>query len=269
MSWVAPATGKTDLSMNHVRPTLRVLRDDLRIPIPSAQVPLETISHPLIGKASDQFAGPETAHERIRAIDDVVLFKVKVQRWRGAVWHDGPDAEVSTWLVAAGTREEGSGDDFYVSLASSGKAARAHYNDEHDQSLTTDTYSGHLLPNADDHDRYRLEAAARFVRRLNFTIRDLARGSLHDGHEHAADFPGFRLGILIRADDGNETYAAIRITGSVPHNLTAMILDRVPGCEMDCWFPEYTLPQRNLLPAEQVWSNIMDPKTAAELLDES
>lgn len=114
MSWVAPATGKTDLSMNHVRPTLRVLRDDLRIPIPSAQVPLETISHPLIGKASDQFAGPETAHERIRAIDDVVLFKVKVQRWRGAVWHDGPDAEVSTWLVAAGTREEGSGDDFYV-----------------------------------------------------------------------------------------------------------------------------------------------------------
>ncbi|WP_433246466.1 hypothetical protein ACQPYK_45295 [Streptosporangium sp. CA-135522] len=246
--------------MHRVRPTLRVLRDDLELPIPSAQVPLETISHPLLDKASEQFADPGTPHERIRAIDDVVLFKVKVRRWRGAVWADEPDAEVRTWLVAAGIREDGSGDDFYTALESSAKAARARYNAERDQPLTTGTYSGHLLPNRDDHDRYRLEAATRFVLRLNSTVRDLARGSLRDGHEHAIDFPGFRLGIQIRADDGNETYAAIRITGSVPANLTAMILSRVPGCGVDGWFPEYALPERHLLPAEQAWSNIMDPK---------
>ncbi|GER98468.1 hypothetical protein Acor_05300 [Acrocarpospora corrugata] len=216
--------------MHRVRPTLRVLRDDLKLSLPSAQIPLNTISHPLLDKASDQYADPDTAHERIRAIDDVVLFKVKVQRWRGAVWmDDDPDAEVPTWIVAAGTREEGSSDDFYAALGAGGKSARARYNAAHDQALTTDTYSGHLLPTRDDHDRYRLEAATRFAVRLNFTIRDLARGSLHDGHEHAADFPGFRLGIQIRADDGNETYAAIRITGSAPANLTAMILGRVPG----------------------------------------
>ncbi|WP_206443245.1 hypothetical protein [Candidatus Protofrankia californiensis] len=45
------------------------------------------------------------AAERIRAIEDAVLFKVKVGRWRGAVFADEPTAEVRDWLVAAGIRE--------------------------------------------------------------------------------------------------------------------------------------------------------------------
>lgn len=99
-------------------------------------------------------------------------------------------------------------------------------------------------------------------------MRDLVRGSLRDGHEHAADFPGFRLGIIVRAEDGHESYVAIRITGSVPRNIASTILDRVPGCDPAAWFPEYALPERDLLPAEQAWSNIMDPKEAAQLLEE-
>ncbi|WP_220447197.1 hypothetical protein [Nonomuraea deserti] len=63
--------------MPRVRPTLRVLRDDLKLPLPSARTPLDAISHPLLNKAAEQFTDPDTAHERIRAIDDVVLFKVK------------------------------------------------------------------------------------------------------------------------------------------------------------------------------------------------
>jgi hypothetical protein len=119
-----------------------------------------------------------------------------------------------------------------------------------------------------DHDRYLAEAATRLARRLNATVRELVRGSLRDGHEHAADFAGFRLGIIVRAEDGHETYVAIRITGSVHQNLTTTILSRVPGCAPDAWFPEYALPERELLPAEQAWSNIMDPKAAAQLLEE-
>jgi hypothetical protein len=42
----------------------------------------------------------------------------------------------------------------------------------------------------------------------------------------------------------------------------------MPGCDPTEWFPEYALPERDLLPAEQVWSNLMDPKAAAELLDQ-
>lgn len=66
-----------------VRPTLRVLKEDLRIPIPSARVALEDVGHPLLDKASAQFADADGMRERIRAVDDQVLFKVKVQRWRG------------------------------------------------------------------------------------------------------------------------------------------------------------------------------------------
>ncbi len=254
--------------MPAARPTLRCLREDLHLPIPHARVQLETIEHPLLAKAGEQFADPDTPHERIRSIDDAVLFKVKVQRWRGAIWCDEPDAEVPVWLVAAGTREDGSGDDFYAALHTRAQAARQRYNAEHDKPLTTDTHCADLLLNADDADRYRIEAATRFALRLDTTIRDLVRGSLRDGHEHAADLAGFRLGVIVRADDGHETYAAIRITGPVPPDLTSTILHLMPGCDPTAWFPEYALPERDLLPAEQVWSNLMDPKAAAELLDQ-
>lgn len=251
-----------------VRPTVRCLREDLGLPVPPARVPLDEIDHPLLRKAAGQFAAGDIPHERIRSIDDVVLFKVKTGRWRGAVYTDEPGADVQDWLVAAGTREEGSPDDFYAALHAEARAARQRYNAEHDEALTTDTHAVHLLPGPDDHDRYLIEAATRLARRLNTTVRELVRGSLHDGHEHAADFPGFRLGIIVRAEDGHETYVAIRITGSVPRNLATTILDRVPGCDPAAWFPEYALPERELLPAEQAWSNIMDPKAAAQLLED-
>lgn len=238
------------------------------LPLPSAKVPLEDVEHPLLSKASEQFADPDTPHERIRAIDDQVLFKVKVGRWRGAVFVDEPESEVETWLVSAGTREDGSADDFYAALHAQAKSARQRYNAENDKPLTTDTYSAYLSPNADDYDRWRVEAAVRFASRLDRVIRELVKGALRDGHEHAADLAGFRLGIIVRAENGHETYAAIRITGSVPQNLTAVILGRVPGCDPAAWFPEYSLPERELLPAEQVWSNMMEPKAAARLLDE-
>jgi hypothetical protein len=251
-----------------VRPTVRCLREDLKLPVPPARIPLDEIDHPLLRKAAEQFAAGDTPHERIRAIDDVVLFKVKTSRWRGAVYSDDPEAEVKDWLVAAGTREEGSADDFYAALYSDARSARQRYNAEHDKALTTDTRTAHLLPGPDDRDRYLIEAATRLARRLNIAVRELVRGSLHDGHEHAADFAGFRLGVIVRAEEGHETYVAIRITGSVHTDLTTTVLSRVPGCDPAAWFPEYALPERELLPAEQAWSNIMDPKAAAQLLEE-
>jgi len=78
-----------------------------------ADTPLEEISHPLLAKATERFADDQTPHERIAAIDDEVLFKVKAQRWRGAIWVDAG----IPWLVAAGWREEGSPDDFYASVS--------------------------------------------------------------------------------------------------------------------------------------------------------
>jgi hypothetical protein len=96
-----------------VRPTLRCLREDLGLPVPTAKMTLDQVDHPLLTKAGEQFAQAGTPHERIRSIDDVMLFKVKAGRWRGAVFtYDEDDAEVRDRLVAAGTQEDGSYEDF-------------------------------------------------------------------------------------------------------------------------------------------------------------
>ncbi|MEO3763245.1 hypothetical protein [Streptomyces sp. B5E4] len=252
-----------DAAMRPARPTLRCLREDLELPIPAVTVPLDEVEHPILAKTAEQFATADVKHERIRAVDDQVLFKVKVQRWRGAVW---VDADLP-WLVAAGRREDGSGDDFYAALEADAKAARVRYNAAHTDALKTDTYTGHLLPDREDHVRYRAESGVRFVRRLRTTLLELARASLRDGREHTVDFDTFTLGLQVRADEGHETYLAVRITGSVPPNLATVILRNVPGCQADGWYPEYALPERDLLPAEQAWSNLMDPREAARILD--
>ncbi len=141
-----------------------------------------------------------------------MLFKVKAQRWRGAIWVDAG----IPWLVAAGWREEGSPDDFYASLAARGKAAGARYNAEHSPPLTSTTYVADLLPGREDDLRWRAETTVRTERRLRAVVHDLVRQSLLDGREHAAIFAGAAVGVQVLADQGHETYVAIRIIGSVP-----------------------------------------------------
>lgn len=92
--------------------------------------------------------------------------------------------------------------------------------------------------------------------------------TLRRSREHSTIFGGAALGIQIRANQGHETYVAVRIIGSVPEALTVIVLDLVPGCDLDGWFPEYSLPERPLDAAEQAWSNLMNPVEAAKLLDE-
>jgi hypothetical protein len=89
-----------------------VLKCDLHLPVPPIDELLEDIDRPLLTKARDQFAVNDARHERIRANDDEVVWKVKIQRWCGAVCTD----EYIPWLIAAGIREDGSADDFYQSL---------------------------------------------------------------------------------------------------------------------------------------------------------
>lgn len=241
--------------MRTLRPTLRCLREDLRLSVPPVTRPLDEVEHPLLAKAATRFADADIKHERIRAIDDHVFFKVKVQRWRGAVWIDADQP----WLVAAGYRTDGSGEDFYAALEAAGRAARARHDTEHSNSLRDETFTAYLLPERSDFVRHRAESGVRLVRRVRSTVQALVRESLRDGREHIVEFDTFTVGIQVRVDHGHETYVAVRITGSVPPNLTAVILGNVPGCDRDGWYPEYALPERDLLPAEQAWSNLMEP----------
>jgi hypothetical protein len=251
--------------MGAVRPTLRTLREDLQIPLPPAPDPLDEIPHPVLAKAHEQFTAPDRPHERIRAIDDTVLFKVKSGRWRGAIWQDS-GSEVPAWLVAAGVREDGSREDFYAALATATRSAKARYNSTHSTALITDTYSGPWLPTPDDLERYELEAGARLERRLAAAVHHLIHSALEDGAEHAALLDGIALGIQILVRSEHETYVSIRIIGSVPTNITALILSAVPGCDPTGWGPEYAMPDRPIAPAEQVWSNLIDPDQAAKIV---
>jgi hypothetical protein len=181
------------------------LREDLHLAVPPVTAPLDEVDHPLLAKASEQFSDEDTKHERIRSVDDQVLFKVKVQRWRGAVWLDAD----LPWLVAAGRREDGSADDFYAALEADGRATRARYNAEHSDGLKTTTHTAHLLPAREDHLRYQAEAGVRFVRRLRATLLDLARATLRDGREHTREFDTFALG------------AVTQMSGACPPSCTA------------------------------------------------
>jgi len=105
-------------------------------------------------------------------------------------------------------------------------------------------------------------------RRLRTTVRSLLRESLLDGREHAAMLDGAALDIQVLADQGYSTYVAVRIIGSVPRQLAATILSLIPGCQLDARMSDYAMPERAVAPEEQIWSNLMDPKAAAQLLDE-
>jgi len=50
--------------------------------------------------------------------------------------------------------------------------------------------------------------------------------------------------------------------------LAATILSLIPGCQLDARMSDYAMPERAVAPEEQIWSNLMDPKAAAQLLDE-
>jgi hypothetical protein len=106
----------------------------LGIDLPPIDDPLDEVDHPLLRKAAGQFGQANGPRERIRSVDDHVLYKVKTGRWRGAVWVEDYR---QPWLVAAGWREEGSPEDFYEALAASARAARGQYNTSRRPPLTT------------------------------------------------------------------------------------------------------------------------------------
>jgi hypothetical protein len=42
------------------RPTLRCLREDLSLPLPRVDIPLDEIIHPLLAKVAERFADDQT-----------------------------------------------------------------------------------------------------------------------------------------------------------------------------------------------------------------
>src|SRR5262245_57505651 len=136
-----------------VRPT-KLCIDDLRLSVPTVDVPLPLVGHDLVKEAQripDLHAAGGV--ERIRVLSDRPWFKVKAGRWRGAATclsrRDRPGdsrlAELAPWwLGTGGYRRDKSPEDFYARLAAT--AGR-------------DGNSDRWLPSAWDWGRLKIEAA--------------------------------------------------------------------------------------------------------------
>lgn len=248
--------------MERARPTIRCLREDLSLKLPPASESLDQVDHPLLRKAAAQFASSGASHERIVSIDDNVLLKAKIGRWRGAVWQDTS----RPWLVAAGEREQGSNHDFYEDLERRAKRERSVRNSAQGGSSTKACYTDDLLPTDLDKKRLLLETAAHIESEIRSGVRSLVCASILCGHPKSEEIVGgCTVEILVRAH-GGETYVGVHVHGSVRENVQAVILDSVPGCDRDSWLPDF-MPDRANKPGEVIWSNLMDPQVAAELLD--
>jgi hypothetical protein len=124
------------------RPTIRCLRDDLGIDLPTVDVDLGLTEHPLMDEARRVAPAAPRGQKRILAIDRPLVYRLRHGRWRGATWLE--DEAARFWLLAGAQRAAGSHSDAYEVFVALHEA-------------------GELLPNDDDRLRDVVERDARVL----------------------------------------------------------------------------------------------------------
>lgn len=250
-----------------VRPT-HICLTELGLKVPTADIRLSQVDHDLVNESQRLPRIHEAgAVERIVALDDRVWFKVKTGRWRGAATRlTGRDPSVPTnqpadhtwwWLGIGGIRREGDPKDFYRSLA---EAARR------EGSGTGSVSSQRWLPSRWDWDRLEAEDAYGVVVGIRRIVSALIARSLRTGHAYQAQLPGYSLTAMARAHDG-DTYLIIGADRIADRRILAIILTSVPDVDADSWQPEPgPVFGIHAEPGEVIWSTIIPPTAAAELL---
>lgn len=246
-----------------VRPT-RASLNDLDLTVPPFDRPLHGVDHPLVKEAQRL---PEThaaaGAKRITSITDRIWFKVKTSRWRGAATRlpeaDRADAtpevrQAPWWLGAAGYRRDGDPDDFYSALTASWKRA----GEDSDQWMPTDW----------DWKRLQIELVYEWEASIRRIVCGLIARSLKDGYRYQAEFEHYRVTALARAH-GEETYLIVGAENIAHPKILGVILNAVPGIDPGSWMPEPDgVAGIEPEPGEVVWSTIMPPPVAAQLLDD-
>jgi hypothetical protein len=249
------------------RPTLRCVREDLGYKkLPPASQPLDKLDDAVLAKSGEVARAVPRGVERVVELADRVFWKVKIDRWRGALWTPTGEA----WLVAAGFRRAGDADDFYNELGAAARRWRADYNRANTPALNTDTYTDPLLPTADDRDRIVLEDALRVVDDLRAELHELTAQSAETEVEARGEAAGCELGVLVRRSELGEVYVSVRIVARTPDvvDIHALVLDSMPViADRAGWFME-PMPDRDPGPREIGWSNILNEPALAELLAE-
>jgi hypothetical protein len=242
----------------------------LSVGIPTLGVRLSELDHELIAEAQRL---PEvhaaSGADRVLSLSDRLWFKVKTGRWRGAATllpakdHallDGPPVHPARWwLGAGGFRRDGDPADFYASLEATAKR-------EAKGSAAT-VCSDRWLPRKWDWERLQLEHAVAWEYQVRTVMGALIAQSLRTGRIYQADLMHYSVKAMARAFDG-ETYLIVGFDRLADPRVLAVILASVPGIEKDSWMVEPggvvgIEPE----PGEIVWSSILPPGVAAELLD--
>ncbi|GGL15332.1 hypothetical protein GCM10012284_57470 [Mangrovihabitans endophyticus] len=246
-----------------VRPT-RFCMADLELSIPPFDESLCRIDHPLIGEAQrlpEAYAAGGA--ERILSLKDRVWFKVKTGRWRGAATRlpeadradAGPEVrQAPWWLGAGGYRREGDPGDFYAAL----KASWDREGGDSDRWMPTDW----------DWRRLQLEHAYAWEANIRRIVRGLITRSLRDGYPYQAEFEHYRVTALTRARE-QETYLIVGTENIADPKVFAIIINAIPGIDPSSWLPEPDgVAGIQPKPGEVIWSTIMPPSVAAQLLDD-
>lgn len=258
-----------------VRPTKRCL-DELGVSPPTADIPLHLVEADPVAEAQSHPERFEAGGvERIHALKDRVWFKLKTSRWRGAVVrltsHDlvaevdghgelAISAPDRWWLGAVGMREDGSRRDFYEVIAS---ASQCEKTPEKREGVSTDD----LLPQVWDRKRLLLERSFQQRKIYEEVMLVAAAKSLRCGKAVMADFSAYSMGVLIRADNGDQ-FVAFIAKNVLDVRVLAAMLDAFPGIDNDDWGPEpggaFGLDPG---PGEVVFSAVLPAEVAASILE--
>lgn len=257
-----------------VRPTRRCL-GDLGADVPTADIPLHELTVPPVPAARRYRRGSPPAASRGSVLSRTVSgSSSKTGRWRGAVvrltddeldWPgDDPGAPVLAeqdrwWLGAAGYREEGSPQDFYEQIAARSACDRS----RKPQGVDTDP----LLPQEWDRKRLMLERALMQRRVYEQVMLEAGARSLRSGKVVTASFSQYEMGVLIRADRGDQ-YVAFIARGVFDPKVLAVMRDSFPGIAPDDWAPEPG-GAFDLEPGcgEIIYSAVLPPEVAEDILD--
>jgi hypothetical protein len=156
-------------------------------------------------------------------------------------------------LGRAGYRREGDPTDFYAALAAA--ASR--------DGGSTDPW----LPSDWDWKRLELEHAVAWETDTRRIVGELIARSLRTGHAYQAEFQRYSVTALARANEG-ETYLVVGSENVADAKVFAAIINAIPGIDPAAWLPEPDgVAGIEPSPGEVIWSTILPPSVAAELLE--
>jgi hypothetical protein len=210
----------------HVRPTFDCLE---HLGLEAPPTPFDQIDHPILTKGVHVAKTPKLEREEIKGTGKVVAYKLKVAApdggyWRGALIED-PYEDGLFWVVAAGLRHEGDGDDFYAWFP-----ARA----------------SDYAPTERDRRRLRAEQAQALLEALPRQVEKLVEAARSSSRAQEAVIGDAEVRVVVTViPDMSELVVGIRPEDPrrpVATESYNMILASCPGVDRSTWQPREAFP---------------------------